>query len=464
VKKRRATALARTVDLSGYGERADPAQPDSVHRRDSSMDDHEHEAPKGNRTEASRSEGSENASEDQTDQSTISTADATVASGADHDAEWRNHPEATLITETGRADHTMPPYLLLNAGVSPSQSREDHSHRERGEKASHKITHGGDTDRLAESDGDQRKTRTSSWRNVLISAGVAVVAGMAGSGAVLYFFGPSRSESKQSSGNEQSGSQKNGGSQNKSQSKESGKDADKGAGADETAQAGSTIPGFTRANDADTLRSQIEHLSERIDQLGHRLDTQSREREQVPPDLRTLQIKVGDLTRTMEEVGTVPSRFRRLESRFDDLQQELKALRDRMSSSDDRPVAWLDSKSIPPSVSISPPRTAESEPDAAWAQAVALFRTGHYSEARNVFRLLQVTRPDDARVWYYSALAIGLTTGDWSRSARELAEHGVECERAGTPERNQIDAAFSGLTDAQGRIWLREYRAKASVR
>ncbi|MGO9920937.1 MAG: hypothetical protein ACLQIB_40395 [Isosphaeraceae bacterium] len=411
--------------------------------------------------------------ESQSDRSAISTTDPVVASGVDHQAEWREHPDATSVAETSDIDRPMPAYLLATSGTPSGQSPQEGPKRDQGNGRSHRGDQAeNDTDEgRRTTDPSREKSQPSLWLNVLISAGVALVAGMIGAGIILFFFAFPKSASNQSPTHEQSGSQKTSGAGKESESKGSGKESDKGSGADETSQLGSAIPGFTLADDADALRRQIDHLSERIDQLGQQLDTQSRPRDAIPPDLRTLQIKVGDLTSTIEEIGNLPSRFRRLESRFEDLRQNVKMLRDQLTSSQDDGATGASARKAEaatagtrPLVTISPPTRVEVLPDAAWAQGVALFKSGYYPEANNVFRQLQVTRPTDARVWYYSALADGMTSGDWTRSARELVERGLECERAGTPEKNQIDVALIGLTEAQGRNWLNAYRDKVNLR
>ena len=70
--------------------------------------------------------------------------------------------------------------------------------------------------------------------------------------------------------------------------------------------------------------------------------------------------------------------------------------------------------------------------------------------------------PDDARVWYFTALANGLATKQWTGETEELVARGVEREKAGTPPAADIDAAFSDLTRANGKDWLAYYRRRAS--
>ena len=68
---------------------------------------------------------------------------------------------------------------------------------------------------------------------------------------------------------------------------------------------------------------------------------------------------------------------------------------------------------------------------------------GQFASAREIFQRLQVAQPGDARVWYLSALAEALTSGDWNAEAKKLAEKGLECERKGTPPTAEIDAALA---------------------
>jgi hypothetical protein len=89
------------------------------------------------------------------------------------------------------------------------------------------------------------------------------------------------------------------------------------------------------------------------------------------------------------------------------------------------------------------------------------FRAKRYGEAYSTLRMLLQDQPDDARLWYYAALAYGLSTGDWGRMTQTMAEEGVTREKAGKPPRAEIDAAFSGLTNENGKDWLTFYRRRA---
>ncbi|MDR3638023.1 MAG: hypothetical protein P4L84_29735 [Isosphaeraceae bacterium] len=97
----------------------------------------------------------------------------------------------------------------------------------------------------------------------------------------------------------------------------------------------------------------------------------------------------------------------------------------------------------------------------ALAQGVELFKKARYKDALSVFNKLELSNPDDARVWYFAALSLGMVTSEWGGGTAELVRRGIERERAGTPDSTQIDAAFKDLTVSTGKSWLEEYRKQA---
>ena len=64
-------------------------------------------------------------------------------------------------------------------------------------------------------------------------------------------------------------------------------------------------------------------------------------------------------------------------------------------------------------------------------------------------------------MWYFGALAAGLTSGDWNGEAKQFVEKGIERERAGTPPTAQIDAALTTRTPIEGEPWLNSLRRQA---
>ncbi|QDV34318.1 hypothetical protein [Tautonia plasticadhaerens] len=110
---------------------------------------------------------------------------------------------------------------------------------------------------------------------------------------------------------------------------------------------------------------------------------------------------------------------------------------------------------------LRPGAGEDDEDESALEQGIRQFRSDQFSAARDTFFELLEQEPDDARVWYFAALARGKATGDWKGETERLVLQGVELERAGSPPRVAIDAAFSGLAERQGGEWLRFYRRRA---
>jgi hypothetical protein len=91
---------------------------------------------------------------------------------------------------------------------------------------------------------------------------------------------------------------------------------------------------------------------------------------------------------------------------------------------------------------------------------ISLLERGQFASACEIFQRLQVAATNDARVWYLSALAEGLTSGDWDGLAKRLAEKGLERERAGTPSTAQIDTALATRTSTKGESWIASLRRR----
>ncbi len=99
------------------------------------------------------------------------------------------------------------------------------------------------------------------------------------------------------------------------------------------------------------------------------------------------------------------------------------------------------------------------------APAVNLLRDRQFPGASAAFRTLTASHPDDARVWYYAALANGYATGQWRGETEDLVNKGVDRERAGTPSAAEVDAAFAEiLPPGPGRDWLSFYRQRAAAK
>jgi hypothetical protein len=107
------------------------------------------------------------------------------------------------------------------------------------------------------------------------------------------------------------------------------------------------------------------------------------------------------------------------------------------------------------------PREIEAPRDVLLQPGTELFRQKKYDQASEAFDSLTRSKPDDARVWYFAALSRGFATRDWKGQTEKLVNEGVEREKAGTPEKSQIDSAFADLTAETGKDWLAFYRRRA---
>jgi hypothetical protein len=115
----------------------------------------------------------------------------------------------------------------------------------------------------------------------------------------------------------------------------------------------------------------------------------------------------------------------------------------------------------------TPPRASvevEGEEDPALRPGIELFKQGQYKEALDLFNRLELSMPDDARVWYFAALSHGLATNRWGGGTERLVEKGIDREGAGTPATARIDAAFHDLTPDKGQEWLAFHRRRVRAR
>ncbi|WP_406699346.1 hypothetical protein V5E97_10785 [Singulisphaera sp. Ch08] len=72
-----------------------------------------------------------------------------------------------------------------------------------------------------------------------------------------------------------------------------------------------------------------------------------------------------------------------------------------------------------------------------------------------------MSRPNDARVWYYAALSHGLATNQWKDETIQLFNKAVEREKAGTPDKAKIDASLIHVTEPSVKKWVDYFRRAA---
>jgi len=218
---------------------------------------------------------------------------------------------------------------------------------------------------------------------------------------------------------------------------------------------------------------EFKALAARVDALKGQVDEASKKGTDTPgpdPDFKKLRDQVDDLARS---VGGLPVRFDMVEKRIDaDAKAQAVAPSPRFDALDKRVVDLAqvvdalksDAGARPKSAAATPTPASGKPEDRTIEQAVSLFKEAKYAEAEAAFARLQATSADDARVWYFSALARGLATRQWSGETERLVLAGLEREKAGSPPTAQVDTAFNGLTAATGKDWLAAYRKRIAAR
>lgn len=311
----------------------------------------------------------------------------------------------------------------------------------------------------------------STWQTMLLAAVLALICGAAGGWGYTALFGSSKATEKESASAKDKHSEKGG--QSGGQDSKSGGDKKQASGDQGSGGASaSKIPGFNSAHDAGAFKKELEHLAHRLDLLGGRVDRVTTNEDQTPPALHTMQRKMADLEGELYDVSRLPAKISKIEQKLADLEQELKILSDRVSGAE----TPLTGDGAPPADTAAPPVAApagtppqpanDANPanEATLKLADGLLGEGHYAQSYRVLKRLQRAQPRDARVWYLSALAYGLSSGKWDDEAERIAAKGAKCERAGHPSRRDIDDALAGVRSTSGKSWIASQRAKAQTR
>lgn len=218
-----------------------------------------------------------------------------------------------------------------------------------------------------------------------------------------------------------------------------------------------TVPSM--AEEVGALRSRIGELASRIDRLGKQLEPTSggaTEHAHVRARLDAMGghlLKLVDDNRrlplVLERVAGLDARLRGVDGSVRQLQFELREARHSLEA--------LAKPAAP-----APARATSRTTGANMVWGIESFKKGRYAAAAVSFRTAIREDPDDARAWYFAALANGLATKQWQGETEELVKKGVEFEKAGKPPAVEIDAAFSDLVEANGRDWLNYYRRRVA--
>lgn len=246
------------------------------------------------------------------------------------------------------------------------------------------------------------------------------------------------------------------------------------------------------AGPADDLPARVDRLSEQVDRLQKQ--AADRPRDESPPGVSSLQVRVADLTTATDNLASLPGKVDRLGNRISELSRTLELLRGDVDSLQtrtgnpppvtaparqpadqarggvrptrlpDRPGGEVPMPIPPPAAPVTRTSRRSVPTGPSLAKGAELFRRGRYKDALEQLTRAELDQPDDARVWYYAALCNGFSTNDWSEGTVDLVEKGVAREEAGTPGPSVIDDEFKDLTSATGKDWLAAYRRRARSR
>jgi hypothetical protein len=170
--------------------------------------------------------------------------------------------------------------------------------------------------------------RTPSLARVLLYSGlVALGCGAIGAWSVMHFMKPDSDHKGGSEAQAHSDA-----SPDDSQSSSKGKDASD-AKLKPSSRSAEKLAGSASREPSDGMRTQIEHLSGRIDEIARRIDALSIPRDSVPPEVRQLQVKVGELAHTVSAERESFTRLRQLEKHVDDLSRQVHASKPQADSS-----------------------------------------------------------------------------------------------------------------------------------
>jgi K+-transporting ATPase ATPase C chain len=220
------------------------------------------------------------------------------------------------------------------------------------------------------------------------------------------------------------------------------------------------------------IRSRVGDLSGRIERLHKQLDAIAegdKACEKTREGVKDLEQRVSKLSDQSRAVPRLVAQVDGLLARLDEAEGSVRRLRDDVRGRSSAVKALGDRVSRASETHVGTAGAADggtvrSNSAVDLRPGLDPFRRGQYAEAANAFRAAAREHPEDARLWYYAALANGLATNQWGSETEQLVTKGVDRERAGTPSAAEIDSAFADLTKTTGRDWLSYYRRRAAQR
>lgn len=212
------------------------------------------------------------------------------------------------------------------------------------------------------------------------------------------------------------------------------------------------------APEVDALKAEVQAIADRLVAMQANLDAVPRP--EPAPDLTPIQDQLATLDGLPGLVQSASEKLAAMEDRITAVEaaarDEVAALREQLEQVRTEPVAEV-TEPAPALAEVEEPEPAPVSPEEALNEVATLFSQRRYANAQPILRQLQEEAPDDARVWYFSALVNGYTSSSWEGETVTLVRRGAEREQAGTPAASVIDETFAELP-AQTRSWLDFYR------
>ena len=217
-------------------------------------------------------------------------------------------------------------------------------------------------------------------------------------------------------------------------------------------------------------KEDLQKLTDRVDQMSADLRTaqkQINDRPDYTPELKMQRDRVDALDRQIAEFP----------AQMDSIRQKLDTVTKIEDSNSATQVDSMDKRLTDLAQAVDSIRNSPSSPanlnhtvdnlkvdGLAMDQAIELYGNKKWADAKDAFTKLQSIFPNDATVWYYSALTNGFATGEWLGETERLVNVGLDKEKLGEPSSATIDSAFSGLTPATGQNWLAGYRQRIGAK
>lgn len=198
----------------------------------------------------------------------------------------------------------------------------------------------------------------------------------------------------------------------------------------------------------DALSAEVQSLSAQLAAVEKRLTAMPEPG--AAADLKPLQERLNRLDDLPDRVESLSKQVAALSERVATVEDSVATVRKEIEVVQEQARTPAEPKAEAPAANAA---LAGAELD----RAGNLLVKQQYAEAQKILADLREKFPDDARVWYASALANGFATGTWDGQTVQFAQRGAERERAGTPDKAEIDRIFADIRP-ETRTWLDYYR------